>query len=84
MDYGREVTLRTVSLTYRSPRMVGKKAENSPRVMIRINSRTTAVAKRMSPRTVVFQLFKILSFILIGFSQVNLNFVNTLEYLLCI
>jgi len=63
---------------------VGKKAENSPRVMIRINSSTTAMTKRMSPRTVVFQLFKIRSFILFSFSQVNLDFVNAFEDFLCI
>jgi hypothetical protein len=43
--------------------MVGKKAKNSPKVMILIKRRTTAMTNRMIPRTEVLQLLKIRSFI---------------------
>jgi hypothetical protein len=43
--------------------MVGKKAENSPKVMILIKRRTTAMTNRIIPRPEVLQLLKIRSFI---------------------
>jgi len=61
--------------------MVGKKPENSPRVMILINSRTTAMTNKIIPRAEDFQLFKILSFILLVISQINLNFINAFKNL---